>query len=514
MTKQLFKIEKLLKHTIKDLEKIEAIEVDDLTFRILNYYNNLVKQQRESVKNAFKWNDKEIDAFSIGDAIADGICLVDNNGIVVAINKGYTEITEINEDEIVGMNIQHLVGKEYFTDAVSMLVVEKKKKVTALSTIMRNNKKVLITGNPFFDDNGEVSQVMTVMRDLTELIKARDELEKSEENNEKYLNELEYLRKKVLKNTNLIGESFKMKEIKELIRQVANTDATILITGETGCGKEVVSREIHDKSNRKSGPYIKVNCAAISDSLIESELFGYEKGAFTGALNKAKLGLFEMAKDGTILLDEISEMPLSLQSKLLRVLQEKEILRVGGTKSIKLDIRVIAATNQHLDKLVQEGKFREDLYYRLNVVPINIPPLRERKSDISILVNSFLKKMNKKYGKQKSLHLDAMQALEAYKWPGNVRELQNVIERLIVVHDEKDITYEQVAKIIGDTKLLINLEDGTFKLKDAVNNFEKEIIEKALREYGSTYKAAKVLGLTQPTVFRKAKALGIELNNR
>lgn len=305
----------------------------------------------------------------------------------------------------------------------------KRKKVTALSTILTNNKKVLITGNPFFDDKGEVTQVMTVMRDLTELIKLKDKLEKIEKKNEKYLNELSYFRNKLLKSTNLIGESMKMKEVKELIKYIAKTEATILITGETGCGKEVVSKEIHDRSNRKDSPYIKVNCAAIPDTLIESELFGYDKGAFTGALNKEKLGMFEMANKGTILLDEIGDMPLNLQSKLLRVLQEKEILRVGGTKSIKLDVRVIASTNQHLDELVKMGKFREDLYYRLNVVPIKIPHLRERKEDIPILVHSFLTRLNTKYGKEKSFDSESMEALESYNWPGNVRELQNVIER-------------------------------------------------------------------------------------
>lgn len=513
MPKQLFHIEDSIKNEIKELKNVEVIEVEENCFKILDYYKTLTTQQKQTINNALKRKGRELDAFNIGDAVADGICLVDENGIVIAVNKGYTEITEIEENEIVGMRIQDLLNKGYFTDAVSMLVLEKKKKVTALSTIIRNQKKVLITGNPFFDENGQITQVMTVMRDLTELIKLRDKLEKTEKKNEKYLNELNYLKTKFIGNKNLVGESPKMKAITELIKYVAKTEATILITGETGCGKEVISKEIHNKSDRKDLPYIKVNCAAIPDSLIESELFGYEKGAFTGALNKEKLGMFEMAKGGTILLDEIAEMPLGSQSKLLRVLQEKEIIRVGGTKSIKLDVRVIAATNQELDKLVQQGKFREDLYYRLNVVPIKVPPLRERKEDIPILVHAFLEKLNAKYGKEKSFDMEGIQALEAYDWPGNVRELQNVIERLIVMDDDDNLTYEHVARIIGSSKPLIKLGDESFSLKAAVDNFEREIIEKAIREYGSTYKAAKVLGLTQPTVFRKAKAFGIKLNN-
>lgn len=315
----------------------------------------------------------------------------------------------------------------------------------------------------------------------------------------------------IKESSSFIGESRGMKEIKHLINQVANSEATILVTGETGCGKEVVSKEIHDRSNRKNGPYVKVNCAAIPPTLIESELFGYETGAFTGANNKEKLGMFEIANGGTILLDEISEMPLSLQSKLLRVLQEKEILRVGGTKSIKLDVRIIAASNQQMDKLVQQGRFREDLYYRLNVVPIVIPPLRKRKDDIPILAQAFKIKFNEKYGKEKNFEKNAMQALKSYNWPGNVRELQNVIERLVVIDNDSCITYDHIAKIIGNVKVLADLGDEGFTLKGAIDSFEKEIIEKALKQYGSTYKAAKALGVTQPTVFRKAKAFGIQI---
>lgn len=454
-----------------------------------------------------------IDAFTVGDAVADGMCLVDSNGVVIAINKGYTDITGITEEEILGKNIQYFLDKGYFNRAVSLLVLEQKKRVSLLSTINKNKKKVLITGTPFFDEDGNINQVLTIMRDLTELLKLRDELEKAERKSEKYLTELNYLKQKYQDNEKFIGESLKMKELKELIKYIAKTDVSVLITGETGSGKEVISLEIHEKSNRSKSPYIKVNCAAIPDSLIESELFGYEKGAFTGAQNKDKLGMFELANGGTILLDEIGEMPLNLQSKLLRVLQEKEIMRVGGTKSIKLDVRVIAATNQDLKELTKKGKFREDLYYRLNVVPIKVPPLRERVEDIAILSHIFLEKFSSKYSKDKTFDLMAIKALENYDWPGNVRELQNVIERLVVIDDNDNITQNDIINIIGKDKITVPIEDSRLTLKEAVDQLEKEMIENALKKYGSTYKAAKVLGVTQPTVFRKAKALGIKLNN-
>jgi PAS domain S-box-containing protein len=513
MSKKLFLIDSLLKNGIEKLKGTEVVEVDETAFGIMNFYRELLAQKDREIEYLNVYKERSITAFEIGDAVSDGICLVDSKGSVIAINRGYTDITEIKEEEILGRNIRDMLDKGYFSSAVSFQVMEQKKKISALSTLAKNNKKVLITGFPFFDDNGEVTQVLTVMRDLTEILKLRDELEKVEKESERYLEELKQLKSEYLKQTNLIGESQQMKEVKEIINYIAKTDATVLISGETGCGKEVVSREIHKNSLRSGKPYIKVNCAAIPDSLIESELFGYEKGAFTGALNKEKLGMFETANGGTILLDEIGEMPINLQSKLLRVLQEKEITRVGGTKSIKIDVRIIAATNQKLEELIHSGKFREDLYYRLNVVPIKLPPLRERKEDIPLLANVFLEKFNKKYRKDKSFESLAMGALEAYEWPGNVRELQNVIERLVVIGDEPYITYGHIVNILGKGSVKVTLEGSSMTLKEAVDMFERQIIEKALEQHGSTYKAAEALGVTQPTVFRKAKALGIKLSN-
>lgn len=513
--KQLFELTDGLKAGIGEMDASSFIEVDSLTMKILSHYQTVIESQMVALKAAEKRKGNELDAFRIGDAIADGICLVDQDGVVIAINKGYTTITEIKEEEILGKNLKELRENKHFQDPVSQLVLEQKKKITAVATIHRNNKSVMITGNPFFNEEGEVIQIMTVMRDMTELIKLKNRLERTEETNQKYRSELNYFRQRLMEDTNLIGESPSMKVIKELIGYIAKSEATILIIGETGSGKEVVSKEIHEKSNRSGDPYIKVNCAAIPDSLMESEMFGYEKGAFTGAQSKEKLGMFEMANGGTILLDEIGEMPLALQPKLLRVLQEKELFRVGGNKSIKLDVRVIAASNQHLDKLVEEGRFREDLYYRLNVVPIRIPALRDRLEDIVLLSNKFLSRFNAKYGKEKSFDNDAVLALEDYRWPGNVRELQNVIERLVVINDEALITYEQIGNILGTVKSTSKIQfgDENFSLKDAVDAFERDIIEKALRKHGSTYKAAKALCLTQPTVFRKAKALGIKLKS-
>lgn len=509
----LFKIDDTLKNENQSLGKLEHIEVDNITLEILNSYKEKIRCQEEIINGFQEAKKRELNGFDIADAISDGICIVDKNGIVQAINKGYTEITGIQEHEVVNKHIQVLIDIGLFNNAVSLQVLDQKKKITSLATINKVNKKVLIVGTPCLDENGDIYQVLTVMRDLTELVRLKNNLEEMECRNEKYLSELNYLRNKYREDENIIGESLSIKKLKELIGYIAKTDTTVLITGETGCGKEVFAREVHKKSNRANLPYVKVNCAAIPDNLIESELFGYEKGAFTGALNKNKLGMFEVANGGTILLDEIGEMPLNLQSKLLRVLQEKEIMRIGATKSIKLDVRVIAATNQNLPQLIKIGRFREDLFYRLNVVPINIPPLRERRDDISLLAYRFLEKFNIKYGKEKSFDNTAMQVLEIYEWSGNVRELENVIERLVVVSDNSYITYEDITAVFGKDKIEAGLVNENLTLRQAVDRLEREMIENALRKYGSTYKAANVLGVTQPTVFRKAKALGVNLSN-
>ncbi|HZH59028.1 MAG TPA: sigma 54-interacting transcriptional regulator, partial [Metabacillus sp.] len=281
-----------------------------------------------------------IDGFDIGDEVSDGIIVFDNKGVVLRVNKAYSKITEINEKDIIGKHVQTFVDQKYFSHSASLLVLKEKRKVSILSIVTANKKKVLLTGTPIFDKDGEIQQVYTIMRDLTELIRLKEQLEEKEKENIRYYEALKYYNENK-NNTNLIGQSPAIFTIKKLIEQVSQTDATVLITGETGVGKEVIASEVYKHSSRKDQPFIKVNCAEIPESLLESELFGYEKGAFTGAQQKAKLGLFELANKGTILLDEIGEMPIKLQSKLLRCLQEKEITRVGGTRPIKIDVRVI-----------------------------------------------------------------------------------------------------------------------------------------------------------------------------
>lgn len=481
------------------------------------------------------------DFLSFGDELSHAIYVIDKNGVIVDANKHYEDIAGLKREELIGMSMQDLWDEKIYTTeeafvemrhkdkmpsmgainrtkkdlqekkpkSIGLMVLKAKKKLSIVTRIERKDMTVIITGIPYFDENGKVEWVVTVMRDISEITDLKEKLEDMENDKEVYLNELKYLRKKQM-GTDLVGASSGIEKIRELINQVSKTDVTVLITGESGVGKEVVAREIYKNSLRKNGPYIKVNCASIPGNLLESELFGYENGAFTGAQQKGKPGLFELANHGTILLDEIGEMPILLQAKLLRVIQEKEFIRVGGTNPIKLDIRIIAATNQDLQEQIKEGKFREDLYYRLNVVPVRVLPLRERREDIPVLAYHFLEKANKKYNRHKNFQKGAIERLEYYDWPGNIRELENIIQRLVIINDNKSITKNDTNNALGKDMFISDLtHDSSLTLKDAVNLFEKDIIEKTLKKCGSTYKAADILGVNQSTIVKKAKTLGI-----
>ncbi len=326
------------------------------------------------------------------------------------------------------------------------------------------------------------------------------------------------LTEKVFGKVKLTGKSEAILQVRELIKRVAPTDTTVLIYGESGVGKEVVARLIHFYSLRKEQPFVELNCAAIPDTLIEAELFGYEKGAFTGATNSKK-GKLEQAHKGTLFLDEIGDMSLSAQAKVLRVLQEKRFQRVGGTRTIEVDVRFISATNKDLQEEIKKGNFREDLFYRLNVFPIYIPPLRERREDIPLLVEEFLEEFAAKTGLgKKRLKKDAIEALIMYKWPGNVRELKNFIERLVIMSPQEEIGYEDLPLDFRKNLENRNFKEGTeapwFKEKDykkAKVLFEKEFLKRKLKEFkGNISRTAKAIGIERAYLQKKIKELGIK----
>lgn len=487
---------------------------------------------------SFPESYKYLNAFLISDLVDLPIHIINNEGLVIFVNNSWCKAYNMRKEEAYGKPIQELMSNNlrYFlsfnedteinnekianyklfdeisSKSTAILALEQKKKISMV-TNAPDDRKLAVTSTPIFNGNVEVEYVYTLVQDLTKIYEMKERLDAEIEKN-KILSD----RIKILKEnwdvSSIIGDTKEIQKIKSLIPSVAKTDASILILGESGVGKEVLAKEIYKKSLRNNKPVITVNCAAIPENLLESEMFGYEKGAFTGAV-KSKEGLFELANGGTIFLDEIGTLPLSLQPKLLRVLQENEFMRVGGTKKIALDVRVISATNENLFTQIKSGQFRQDLYYRLNVIPIKIPPLRERKDDIKLFCLKFLEEFNTKYNKNKFFNDKALHYLEQYDWPGNIRELKNAIERLVIVGEKDVICANQVITVTNPNGSLIpetNIDsdlDENISLKDAVQALEKKLISEALAKYKTTYKAAEALGTTQPTIVRKAKTLGI-----
>ena len=384
-----------------------------------------------------------------------------------------------------------------------------------MATIHRLNKEVLVTGTPVFDEEKNIRLVVTNTRDFPELKRLEAQLLALEKKQEKAVQELAYLRSRQAGDKQTIYHSAAMREVMEIVRKVAPTDVTVLITGESGTGKELIANEIYQNSDRCGKPFIKLNCAAIPAELLESELFGYEEGAFTGAKRTGKAGMFELANTGVLLLDEVGDMPMALQAKLLRVLQERSLVRLGGSKTIDLDIRVIAATNKELLTQVRQGRFREDLYYRLSVVPIELKPLRERREDIPVLARHFCELYRRKYGKETELSPNAVAELAKYDWPGNIRELENLVERLVVTDSVGEIGGCQVASALNFSGTAVP-EAGPLRasLKTQLQTFERELILGALERTGSLRKAAASLGVEHSTLVKKCKRLGISSAKR
>jgi len=452
------------------------------------------------------------------EASHDGIFITDGKGDVLMVNSAWERICGMSREYVVGKNAQRdLVDKGFYNESAAYKALKEKKEVTIMLRMTGGDKsgqKIMATGIPILDERGEVKRVVVNVRDITEIVNLRDQLEESQQLNVKYAAELEQMRIKKLKNSNIIARSPKTRRVLEMATRVAKVDSTVLITGESGVGKEVIANTIHCLSQRSDGPMIKINCGAIPENLLESELFGYEPGAFTGASKQGKPGMFELAERGTLFLDEVGELSLNLQVKLLRVLQHHEVSRVGGLKPIPVDARIIAATNKDLMEMVKLERFRDDLYYRLNVVSIDVPPLRERKEDIPLLSVYFLDKINKKYNFNKYFSSEVIDRFLEYSWPGNIRELENVIERMVVMTDDKEITTQHLPLTIrNNAHSVINvIFPEQTSLKSAVDELEKQMIKQALKKYGSTRKAARVLGVDQSTIVRKSQKYNIAIS--
>lgn len=437
------------------------------------------------------------------ESVQDGICVVDRSGEVTYVNPSYLRIVHKTPEMVVGQNVF-----EKAADGNRCAVL--RSGIARIGSIRhkKDGTTIVANVNPIFVD-GEIAGVVSVIKDITEIQTLMERLSQVSAKAEYLEQELLRTKKTAQAFANYIGKSGKVVDVLALASKAADSSANVLIRGESGTGKEVIAEGIHYASGRRRGPFIRVNCGAIPGALLESELFGHEKGAFTGAVRR-KLGKFELANHGTIFLDEIGELDKNLQVKLLRVLQQKEFDRVGGEETIHVDVRIIAATNRDLEAMVREGTFRDDLYYRLNVIPIILPPLRDRPDDIPLLVEHFIEKISKENKKNvRGITPDAMQMFMHYRWPGNVRELENVIERVITLMDTDLITAAMLPSYIkGDIagREVQSLADDTVLPWE---EYEKQIIANALRQGTSFNGAAKLLRISHKTVAAKARKYGL-----
>ncbi|MDQ0246251.1 PAS domain S-box-containing protein [Bacillus fengqiuensis] len=462
----------------------------------------------------------------------DGMLITDGEGYVLHINKALEQITLMGKEELIGMHMTDLVDKGLFlNNSVVMKTLQSGRTYTNVQKYKNTGLYTLVTATPVCSEKGDLIRVLANVRDISDLTRLQEQLDESKKITSRYQTELKQLRfEKIQASGKMIAYSQEMQGVLDLVYHVASSDSTVLLLGESGVGKEVIAKVLHENSLRaEKGLFMKVNCGAIPPTLLESELFGYEQGAFTGAKKGGKPGIFELVHNGTLFLDEIGELPLDMQVKLLRVLQEQEMMRVGGTKTIKVNARIIAATNRNLEKMVEEGTFRLDLYYRLNIIPIKIPPLRERKDDIPPLLGHFLKQLNEKYQYTKRLSKEVVDQLLLYHFPGNVRELSNIVERLVLTCRDEVIEPRHLPERISqcnktedkpqiqrdesetDMPILKLSWNGQGKRENLFEYLEKEALIQALKKYGSVRKTGKAIGVSHTIVLNKMKKFGVTL---
>lgn len=434
----------------------------------------------------------------------DGIYINDGEANALFINTAFERISGLDREMLLGVNHRKLVEDGIIVRSGCLEVMEKRREVTLVLEYLTTKRQALVTCTPIFDKNGQIIMIISSVRDLDELNNLNTRFIEEVGLRQKYEKELELIKEKESNSDYLIAKDEKMANILILANRMSKVDSTVLITGESGVGKDVVARYIHSNGSRKKGPFVAINCGALPEHLIESELFGYENGAFTGAKKTGKAGLIEVAEGGTLFLDEVGDLPLNVQVRLLRCIQNKTITRLGGTREISVNVRLISATNKDLKKLVEDNMFREDLYYRLCVVPIHIPPLRERLGDIQPLADYYIDYYNKQYGYHKKLSESAYRTMYAYNWPGNIRELKNLIER-VVVTTETDLIMADNLPIFNETLITSNIDKPVRSLKEQVERFEYDQILLAYEKFKNVRVAASYLGMSEPTYVRKRK---------
>ncbi|MFT9846378.1 sigma-54 interaction domain-containing protein [Aneurinibacillus sp. REN35] len=457
--------------------------------------------------------------FKIFNSISDGIYISDKEGKTLWMNSASAKMCRKTKEEMIGKSVAQLEREGTFSPSATKLTLESQQAVSTVQE-MANGRKYMVTGHLILNAHNDIEYVVAHSRDITEVVRTASKIEDMEALLRRYSQEIRRMNSKyVIPNDRdfyFIGQSEAYRSLSELIEKVAGVETTVLITGETGVGKNIAAQQIHTLSERHTMPFVHINCASIPESLIESELFGYQKGAFTGANTSGKIGLVKMAEQGTLFLDEIGELPLHLQSKLLQLLQDKTYTPLGAARPLKANVRIIAATNRELETMVASGKFRADLYYRLNILPITIPPLRERREDIFPLLHFYLKKFNEQHNQKRKLSTEVGKILQTYEWPGNIRELENLLEQLVVMAKQEEISlsdlperFLQLQQKQNDIAAYITGRS----LPDILENIEKKVIEHTYKKYKTTRKAAKELGITQSLLVRRMAKYKINSTN-
>ena len=449
---------------------------------------------------------------AIIDSSSDGLFVCDGDANVIRVNPASERIHKRPASEMVGRNMRELIP-EGFIDRSAALEACLQKETVSLLQNMPNNRKLISIGTPVFDQAGELIRVVVSERDITEIDTLQRELENQEAIKDQFRHQMLEMQQMELEKRKIIARSPNMIKALRQAMRVATADSSVLILGESGVGKGVIADMIHHNSRRADRPLIKINCGAIPESLVEAELFGYEKGAFTGANTGGKPGQFELANEGILFLDEVAELPLSAQVKLLRFLEDGWITRLGATEERKVDVRVLAATHRDLDDMVEKGTFRLDLYYRLNVIPIHVPAVRERKDCLVPLIRHYIDHFSLINHESRRLTRAAIDALCNYSFPGNVRELMNICERLVVMSETEVIDLVDLpVQVAGSVKARLPEEmdwPETVTLQEALETVERNLLTKARERYRSQSRIAEVLGVNQSTIARKLKRYGL-----
>ncbi|AXF55384.1 sigma-54 interaction domain-containing protein [Salicibibacter kimchii] len=461
------------------------------------YEDSEFNELKKEVQNLLKLNSE---LNYILENSYDGISITDKQGVTVRINSSVERLTGVPKEYFLGKSADKLMTRGFLQESVTSKVLKSKEPVTVFQGGV-DNKQIVMTGAPLYNENNEVEKVVINIRDASELafVKNEDSRTHQKSSHEKHSSKSKH--EMICKDKKMIG-------IYDIIERIANVEASVLLSGETGVGKDVIAREIFNKGDRQAmGQFVKINCGAIPTDLLESELFGYESGAFSGANRSGKPGLFELANKGMIFLDEIGELPLKLQVKLLQVIQDKEIRRIGATRTQSIDVRIIAATNRDLKEMVKNGDFREDLFYRLNVLPITVPPLRDRKDDILPIADSYLQKFNDNYNVNKWLSKDLQDFIKRYNWPGNIRELANLIQRLVIIVPNNELSTADLPEEYLPSFHRDNSNRNL--LNEAAEKAEKDLLQSAVIHYKTTHQIAEALNSSQATIARKLNKYGL-----